>query len=218
MNRPEDRPWTRLANRLTRRPVPSFPRTIQIQTFTGCNADCIFCPYGESYETQPKGKMPPELFRRIIDEAAEHGVRRISPCLMNEPLMDRDLFEKVRQRTLPHPAHCRQNPGSGRGDPQALRLLPGHRQGCLPENDVRQLQDRRDPRGLGRRPGTRDGRRATGRLNHAWKRSRCTGGPGSSSTIPERTGCAATSVAGALGRRPDKAADSIRAFAGPLPR
>ncbi len=96
MNRPEDRPWTRLANRLTRRPVPAFPRTIQIQTFTGCNADCIFCPYGETYETQPKGKMPPELFRRIIDEAAEHGVRRISPYLMNEPLMDRDLFEKVR--------------------------------------------------------------------------------------------------------------------------
>ena len=40
--------------------------------------------------------MPIELFRRIIDEAAEHKVRRISPYLMNEPLMDRDLFDKVR--------------------------------------------------------------------------------------------------------------------------
>jgi uncharacterized Fe-S cluster-containing radical SAM superfamily protein len=96
MDQPGDGPWTWIKNRLTRRPIPDFPRTIQIQTFTGCNADCIFCPYGETYGTQPKGKMPIDLFRRIIDEAAEHGVRRISPYLMNEPLMDRDLFDKVR--------------------------------------------------------------------------------------------------------------------------
>ena len=96
MDLPGDGLWTRAKNRLTRRPIPEFPRTIQIQTFTGCNADCIFCPYGETYETQPKGKMPIELFRRIIDEAAEHAVRRISPYLMNEPLMDRDLFDKIR--------------------------------------------------------------------------------------------------------------------------
>jgi MoaA/NifB/PqqE/SkfB family radical SAM enzyme len=96
MDQPGDPPWVRIRNRLTRRPIPKFPRTIQIQTFTGCNADCIFCPYGETYETQPKGKMPIELFRRIIDEAAGHRVRRISPYLMNEPLMDRDLFDKVR--------------------------------------------------------------------------------------------------------------------------
>ena len=96
MDQPGDGPLVWIKNRLTRRPIPDFPRTIQIQTFTGCNADCIFCPYGETYTTQPKGKMPIELFRRIVDEAAEHGVRRISPYLMNEPLMDRDLFDKVR--------------------------------------------------------------------------------------------------------------------------
>jgi len=103
MDRPGDSPWVRVKNRLTRRPIPDFPRTIQIQTFTGCNADCIFCPYGETYESQPKGKMTPELFRRIIDEAAEHRVRRISPYLMNEPLMDRDLFDKIRyiNKTIP---------------------------------------------------------------------------------------------------------------------
>src|SRR5262249_44188711 len=96
MDQPGDGPWVWMKNPLTRRPIPSFPRTLQIQTFTGCNADCIFCPYGETYTTQPKGKMPIELFHRIIDEASEHGVRRISPYLMNEPLMDRDLFDKVR--------------------------------------------------------------------------------------------------------------------------
>ncbi len=96
MDRPEDTRWLRLKNRVTRRPIPTFPRTIQIQTFTGCNADCIFCPYGETYDKQPKGKMTIELFHRIVDEAAGHGVRRISPYLMNEPLMDRDLFDKIR--------------------------------------------------------------------------------------------------------------------------
>lgn len=103
MDRPADGPWVRLKNRLTRRAIPSFPRTIQIQTFTGCNADCVFCPYGETYRTQPRGKMPLDLFRRIVDEAAEHGVRRLSPYLMNEPFMDRDLFEKLRyaKRKMP---------------------------------------------------------------------------------------------------------------------
>jgi MoaA/NifB/PqqE/SkfB family radical SAM enzyme len=91
-----DSSWVRLKNRFTRRPIPSFPRTLQIQTFTGCNADCIFCPYGSTHDAQPKGKMPPELFRKIIDEAAGYRVRRISPYLMNEPLMDRDLFDKIR--------------------------------------------------------------------------------------------------------------------------
>ena len=95
MDRPGDGAWGRLVNRMTRRPVPSFPRTLQIQTFTGCNADCVFCPYGQTYDSQPKGRMPADLFRRIVDEAAGHDVRRISPYLMNEPLMDRDLFDRI---------------------------------------------------------------------------------------------------------------------------
>jgi uncharacterized Fe-S cluster-containing radical SAM superfamily protein len=96
MDMPGDGLLARMRHRLTRRRIPDFPRTIQIQTFTGCNADCIFCPYGETYTTQPKGRMTPDLYRRVIDEAARHKVRRISPYLMNEPLMDKDLFDKIR--------------------------------------------------------------------------------------------------------------------------
>ena len=103
MDRPDDGALARLKNRLTRRKVPAFPRTLQIQTVTGCNADCVFCPYGSTYESQPKGRMSDELFRRLIDEAAQHDVRRISPYLMNEPLLDRDLPERIRyiNRRLP---------------------------------------------------------------------------------------------------------------------
>jgi MoaA/NifB/PqqE/SkfB family radical SAM enzyme len=96
VDQPGDGLLTRAKNRLTRRAVPDFPRTIQIQTFTGCNADCIFCPYGETYTTQPRGRMTPDLFRRIVDEAAAHKVRRISPYLMNEPLMDKEMFDRIR--------------------------------------------------------------------------------------------------------------------------
>jgi radical SAM protein with 4Fe4S-binding SPASM domain len=92
---PRDGLLTALRKRLTRRPVPKFPRTIQIQTGTGCNADCVFCPYGSTYDSQPKGVMDWDLFRKIIDESARHRVRRISPYLMNEPLADRHLFEKI---------------------------------------------------------------------------------------------------------------------------
>jgi uncharacterized Fe-S cluster-containing radical SAM superfamily protein len=96
MDLPGDSPWRRLENRLRRRPIPAFPRVIQIQTLTGCNADCIFCPYGATHETQPRGRMSDDLFRRIIAEAAGHDVRRISPYLMNEPLLDRTLCDKIR--------------------------------------------------------------------------------------------------------------------------
>ncbi len=96
MDRPGDSPWVRLKHRLTRRPTPAFPRTIQIQTVTGCNADCVFCSYGETYQGQPKGRMTDDLFRSLIDEAAEHDVRRVSPYLMNEPLLDRTLLDKIR--------------------------------------------------------------------------------------------------------------------------
>jgi MoaA/NifB/PqqE/SkfB family radical SAM enzyme len=97
VDRANDGPLVRLRNRLTRRPVPMFPRNLQIQTVTGCNADCVFCPYGATHSTQPKGRMSGELFRKILDEAREHGVRRISPYLMNEPLLDPDIVGKIRE-------------------------------------------------------------------------------------------------------------------------
>ncbi|HEU5182561.1 MAG TPA: radical SAM/SPASM domain-containing protein [Candidatus Polarisedimenticolia bacterium] len=93
---PEDGFLGRWRKRLTRRPVPRFPRNIQIQTQTGCNADCVFCPYGATADSQPKGKMDWDLFRKIIDETVGYRVRRISPYLMNEPFVDREIFERIR--------------------------------------------------------------------------------------------------------------------------
>ncbi len=94
----DSRPWADAAKRLVLRGVPAFPRVIQIQTQTGCNGGCEFCPYEESHDAVPKGKMPDKLYARLLEEIAQDGTaKRLSPFLMNEPFMDQRLLEKARQ-------------------------------------------------------------------------------------------------------------------------
>jgi len=86
-----------LGRRLRRqRPVPDFPRILQIQTQSGCNARCQFCPNESIQGKLSMGQMDEDLFRRIIDEAVKHPVERISPYLMNEPLADPRLPDLIR--------------------------------------------------------------------------------------------------------------------------
>jgi MoaA/NifB/PqqE/SkfB family radical SAM enzyme len=78
------------------RPVPGFPVNIQIQTQTGCNASCRFCPNQSVSGKVSSGRMDEDLFFRLIDEAVKHPVKRISPYLMNEPLADPRLPDLIR--------------------------------------------------------------------------------------------------------------------------
>lgn len=78
------------------KPVPSFPEDIQIQTITGCNASCAFCPNGKTKNPFPKGEMEDDLYCKIIDECLRKPVKRVSPYLMNEPLRDRKLGWKIK--------------------------------------------------------------------------------------------------------------------------
>lgn len=87
---------TRARKRLTRRRVPSFPRTVQVETVAGCNADCVWCPYGKEHPGPPAGRMSSERFARIVDECARHHVTRFSPYLTNEPLLDPRIHERIR--------------------------------------------------------------------------------------------------------------------------
>jgi radical SAM protein with 4Fe4S-binding SPASM domain len=82
--------------RTKKRPRPSFPRAIQIQTNSRCNAACLFCGYTETHSCQEHGSMDDGLFRKIVDECGRHHIGRISPYLMNEPLLDKNLPEKIR--------------------------------------------------------------------------------------------------------------------------
>jgi radical SAM protein with 4Fe4S-binding SPASM domain len=94
----------KLWHSLTSRRVPSFPKTVQFETHSACNARCIFCPYAETYQGQPKGFMDDALFRKIVAELKNRKVRRISPYLNNEPFLDTKLVEKLSyiKEQIPH--------------------------------------------------------------------------------------------------------------------
>lgn len=81
------------------RPVPGFPTIIQIQTQSGCNARCRFCPNQSTMGRLSMGRMDEDLFRRLVDEVVKHPVERISPYLMNEPLADPRLPDLIRYIT-----------------------------------------------------------------------------------------------------------------------
>jgi molybdenum cofactor biosynthesis enzyme MoaA len=77
-------------------PVVSVPDHVQIQTITGCNAACIFCPNGKTRRNIPRGRrMDWDLYRSIVDQSIALGIRRYSVYLMNEPMLDRELPERV---------------------------------------------------------------------------------------------------------------------------
>jgi MoaA/NifB/PqqE/SkfB family radical SAM enzyme len=76
------------------RPPQAGPPRVQIQTQSGCNARCVFCPNEAVLKSDlSQGRMPPELFQRMIDELALTAPRRVSLYLQNEPLLDKRLPE-----------------------------------------------------------------------------------------------------------------------------
>jgi molybdenum cofactor biosynthesis enzyme MoaA len=74
----------------------AVPDHIQIQTITGCNAKCIFCPNGKTRRNIPGGRrMDWDLYRSVVDQSTAFGIRRYSLYLMNEPMLDRELPQRV---------------------------------------------------------------------------------------------------------------------------
>src|SRR5688572_18000080 len=83
-----------------RHPQPDVPQHIQIETVAGCNASCIFCPNKKTALQIPIGeRMDWDLYRRIVDEAIEWGIRRFSPYGNNEPMLDPEFPKRVRYIT-----------------------------------------------------------------------------------------------------------------------
>lgn len=74
---------------------------VQIQTASNCTADCLFCPWSESWHHDNPGKMDDRLFEKILGDLKpfEVGINAGKVCLylMNEPLSDRDIFKKIRR-------------------------------------------------------------------------------------------------------------------------
>lgn len=66
-----------------------------LQTTTLCNASCSFCPYPQM--TYPKEEMAESLFQKIIAECRNEysHIDTIIPYLMNEPLCDSRITDKI---------------------------------------------------------------------------------------------------------------------------
>jgi len=91
--------WARTGRRFR----PSFPRTVEFQTLSTCNAKCVFCPHSQNPKEIPHGRMEDSLINKIIDECSRHMVGRISPYLTNEPLMDKRMsaiLEKIKKKCI----------------------------------------------------------------------------------------------------------------------
>ena len=53
-------------------------------------------PKGKPRRDIPRGRrMSWDLYRSIVDQSIEMGIRRYSVYLMNEPMLDRELAERV---------------------------------------------------------------------------------------------------------------------------
>ena len=75
-----------------------FPLNVMLQSHSHCNSGCEFCPYPSLRDTLTRGYMQDALFTRIIEQLRGRSeVKRILLYLMNEPLLDPALIERIHQ-------------------------------------------------------------------------------------------------------------------------
>ena len=73
----------------------SLPWIINLDTFSGCNLKCPFCPTGTDQMDRPKKHLPMEHAKRVIDRVKEHALE-IRLYNWGEPFLNPDIFEIVR--------------------------------------------------------------------------------------------------------------------------
>lgn len=67
---------------------------MNLECTTVCNAKCIMCPREKL--TRKIGVMDFKLFKKIIDECAEYGVREINLTGYGETLLDPNIIKKIK--------------------------------------------------------------------------------------------------------------------------
>jgi pyruvate-formate lyase-activating enzyme len=74
-----------------------FPKFIQIETISLCNARCTMCTINSW--VRARNYMPDELFARLVKEIAAHSnwVEQVTLQLGGEPLLDRKLEQRARE-------------------------------------------------------------------------------------------------------------------------
>jgi radical SAM protein with 4Fe4S-binding SPASM domain len=83
-------------SRFSGSPVNNYdvPPSLQIEPTNHCNLDCISC--SRDRIKRVKGYMDFDLFKKIINEASEIGVRRIHMYLHGEPMLHPKIIEMIK--------------------------------------------------------------------------------------------------------------------------
>lgn len=76
-----------------------FPKFVEFQTRSFCNANCTICPYESKAKKYGQSKMSDEMINRIIEECKSHKneIERVIPYLNNEPTLDSRLVDILRR-------------------------------------------------------------------------------------------------------------------------
>lgn len=103
---------------------------VGIGTTGTCNASCIHCPTGkESTAGSPRGTMPMDLFRKIIDGIVEEGVAidsHIGFGLFGDGLVDPLVVQRAQylRERLPDPIFCVNTNGAAYSTAKHAALYP----------------------------------------------------------------------------------------------
>lgn len=73
----------------------SLPWIINLDTFSGCNLKCPFCPTGTDQMGRPRRQLPIEHAKRVIDCVKDHALE-IRLYNWGEPFLNPDIFEIIR--------------------------------------------------------------------------------------------------------------------------
>jgi len=68
-------------------------RVIQLETTNICNADCVFCPHHKFTEY---GIINDDLYKSIVDNAANLNLDHFIPMLTGEPFCDPKFIDRLR--------------------------------------------------------------------------------------------------------------------------
>jgi len=75
--------------------ITRFPIHLDIETTNHCNLRCTMCPHSlDTYEMK-KGYFDFTLYRNILGECREHGLRSLKLNIRGEPLLHRRLVDMV---------------------------------------------------------------------------------------------------------------------------
>jgi len=70
------------------------PKHIAIETTNFCNTYCAFCPHPKM--KREKQNMDMKLYKKVIDDSIDLGVKKVTLSFFGEPLMDEKLFKRIK--------------------------------------------------------------------------------------------------------------------------